>query len=41
VGILSAARRQEARDAWTQMAAMAEFAARHSSGSLALIFHRG
>jgi Domain of unknown function (DUF222) len=34
VGILSAARRQEARDAWTQMAVMAEFAARHSSGSL-------
>jgi uncharacterized protein DUF222 len=34
VGILSAARRQEARDAWMQMAAMAEFAARHSSGSL-------
>ena len=34
VGILSAARRQEARDAWTQMAAMAEFAARHSGGRL-------
>ncbi len=29
MGIISAARRQEARDAWTLMAAIAEFAARH------------
>jgi hypothetical protein len=29
VGIISAARRMEARDAWTLMAALAEFAARH------------
>jgi hypothetical protein len=33
IGIISAVRRQEARDAWTLMAAMAEFAARHAGGT--------
>src|SRR5580658_3386654 len=34
VGIISAARRQEARDAWILMTAMAEFAARHADGTV-------
>ena len=33
MGIISAARRQEARDAWTLMAAIAKFAARHPGTS--------
>ena len=34
MGIISAARRQEARDAWTLMTAMAEFTARHAAGTV-------
>ena len=33
VGIISAARRMQSRCAWTEMAAMTEFAARHAGGS--------
>jgi hypothetical protein len=33
MGIISAARRQEARSAWTLLAAMGEFAARHAGGT--------
>src|SRR6202167_5216110 len=33
MGIISAARRQESRSAWTLLAAMGEFAARHAAGT--------
>jgi len=33
MGIISAARRQQARSAWTLLAAMGEFAARHAAGT--------
>src|SRR5579872_5366567 len=33
MGIISAARRMQSRCAWTEMAAMTEFAARHADGS--------
>jgi hypothetical protein len=33
MGIISAARRQQSRSAWTQLAAMREFAARHAAGT--------
>src|SRR6202167_276984 len=38
MGILSAARRQESRSAWTLLAAMGEFAARHAAGTPADAF---
>ena len=34
MGIISAARRQQSRDEWTVMAAIAEFAARHAGTSV-------